>query len=132
MATKLTNWLNYAETGPELEINTEPSQTQPDEVLSIKEMLTRHVRGLPVDGGKEGVYYPEEMGYIPDLRTLDLTEIQDYQEHYQKESKRIQKELDERTAQQKKAEQEEAELQKQIKDEFKKSKNKTPDVESPS
>lgn len=60
-----------------------PSETQPDEVLSIKQMLERHVRGLPVDGEKtDGQYYPPEIGYIPDLKELDLTEIEEYRDYY--------------------------------------------------
>lgn len=134
MATIHATSVNYQEIGPELEINTEPSQTQPDEVLSIKEMLERHVRGLPVHGN-EGVYLPEEIGYVPDLRSLDLTELEEYRDHYQSESKRIQKETDERTALAKKEADQEAALQEEIKQSHLKSKQppkKTPDVESPS
>lgn len=85
MSTIFRTTINYAEEGP---ISTEtahlsPSETQPDEVMSIREMLTRHVRGLPVDGEKgPGVYYPEELGYIPDLKELDLVEMMEYHDHY--------------------------------------------------
>lgn len=119
----LRTFLNYREEAPEAQIFTEKSQTQPDEVLSIRQMLERHVRGLPVTGVNEGVYYPEEVGYVPDLKSLDLTEIEDYRDHYQTESKRIQTELDERTKLEKQAEADEKAIQEEIKQSHLKSKN---------
>lgn len=59
---------------------TMPSLTQPDQVMSIDDMLARHQGGLPVQGPRNPhMYYdlPEEMGYVPDVKSLDLSEIQD-------------------------------------------------------
>lgn len=82
MSYLFNTWLNFREEEREEEINTLPSETQPDEVLTVREMLERHVRGLPVSGSEQGVYLPEEVGYIPDYRTLDLTEIDEYRKSY--------------------------------------------------
>lgn len=77
-------FLNYREEGPQGEKNNLPSETQPNEVLSIKEMLANHVRGIPQHSGSggQGHYYPEEYGYIPDPRELDLTERSDIAQRY--------------------------------------------------
>lgn len=82
MSYLFNTWLNFREEERTEEFNTLPSETQPDEVLTVREMLERHVRGLPVSGSEQGVYLPEEVGYIPDYRTLDLTEIDEYRKSY--------------------------------------------------
>lgn len=82
MSYLFNTWLNFREEERTEEVNTLPSETQPDEVLTVREMLERHVRGLPVSGSEQGVYLPEEVGFIPDYRTLDLTEIDEYRKSY--------------------------------------------------
>lgn len=51
---------------------TQPSLTQPDQTLSIREILTRFTRGIPMEG-KVPMFSDE---YTVDPRKLDLTEIQ--------------------------------------------------------
>lgn len=53
-------------------IFTQPSLTQPDQTLSIREILTRFTRGIPMEG-KVPVFSDE---YTVDPKRLDLTEIQ--------------------------------------------------------
>jgi len=55
-----------------------PSLTVPDQTMSLKTILERYTRGLPI-GGRNDEYYDED-DTMPDYRTLDLTEIQDLQE----------------------------------------------------
>lgn len=73
---KKTTWSTYV---PHPGLNTtETSLTQPDEVLSVRDMLIRHARGLPLSGHSP-VYdndYDDFEGYVPDPRTLDLVERQ--------------------------------------------------------
>lgn len=90
MSTPFNTWINYAEEVREEEVNTLPSETQPDEVLTIREMLERHVRGLPMHGNEQGVYLPEEVGFIPDYRTLDLTEIDEYRNNFYHQMENLQ------------------------------------------
>jgi len=80
--TLFKTWVNFKEEDPQGEVNNSPSMTQPDEVMTIKEMLIRHVQGLPVEGHEQGVYLPDEVGFIPDIRTLDLTEIAEMNLYY--------------------------------------------------
>lgn len=83
MSTLFKTFVNFREEEIQGEVNTEPSMTQPDEVLSIRQMLERHVRGLPLHGEKQqGQYYPPELGYVPNIAELDLAEIDDYRSHY--------------------------------------------------
>lgn len=86
--TTFRTWINFKEEDHKGEKNTLPSKTQPDEVMSIKEMIIRHARGLPIHAN-EGVYLPEEIGYIPDIKTLDLTEIAEYRDQYQQSIERL-------------------------------------------
>lgn len=91
MATIFTTAWNYREQEPQAQEFTEKSQTQPDEVLSIREMLERHVRGLPVRGASsQGHYYDESIGYVPSMEELDLSEIGDLRDRYRETVERLQ------------------------------------------
>lgn len=61
------------------EINRQPSLTVPDQVFSLHELLARYARGQSVEQ-----YVPvsdEDLGFeAPDLRSLDLTEVQELKE----------------------------------------------------
>jgi hypothetical protein len=60
---------NYApSTG---EINLEPSQTVPDQSLSIRTLLLNHSRGIPLDvNHNEGQYFEHEIPQINDITDL--------------------------------------------------------------
>jgi len=64
------------------EIKT-PSLTVPDQTMSIRTILDRYSRGLPV-GGRLDEYYDEE-DTLPDPKTLDLAERQELAELYKNE-----------------------------------------------
>lgn len=87
--TRFKTFLNFREESPRGETNTLPSLTQPDEVLTIRQMLERHVRGLPMSSSPQGGYLPPGLDDIPDIRTLDLTEIQDYAESWRQRKQEI-------------------------------------------
>jgi len=80
---KVKNSLNAHEFPKNYEINDEPSMTVPDQTMSIRTILERYSRGLPV-GGRLDEYYDEEDD-LPDPRTLDLAERQELAELYTKE-----------------------------------------------
>lgn len=54
------------------EVNNQPSETVPDQAMSIKEIMTRYAKGLPLGGAKTPTW--DEEDDLPDLRTLDLEE----------------------------------------------------------
>lgn len=58
------------------EVNELPSDTVPDQVLSIQQLLDRHRRGQKVDGYTP-VYESDTGIELPDIRSLDLTELED-------------------------------------------------------
>lgn len=58
------------------EVNNEPSQTIPDQAMSVRELLSRYANGLPLAGSKEPIYEGEDGDGI-DPRRLDLAERQE-------------------------------------------------------
>lgn len=55
---------------------TQPSQTVPDQSMSIKELLKRHVQGLDLQGGKEPLFDEDETSDGINIATLDLVDLQ--------------------------------------------------------
>lgn len=64
-----------------------PSLTIPDQIMSIRTILERHARGLPIEGVKVPIW--DEQNDLPDWRTLDLAERQELAEHYKQEIQSI-------------------------------------------
>lgn len=69
------------------QIITQPSMTIPDESMSIREILDRFSRGLPVGGSRTPIY--DDENDMPDIRTLDLAERQELAQHYSEELKSL-------------------------------------------
>lgn len=69
---KVKNSLNYEYTEQQGEVNTLPSMTIPDQTLSIRSIVDRYTRGLPITGFTP--VYEGEDNYIPDPKTLDLVD----------------------------------------------------------
>lgn len=73
---------NNNEFSKNYEFNDQPSQTIPDGTMTLRELLDRSGRGLPVDGSKVPIFdTDEEYNDIPDPRTLDLSERAEYAEY---------------------------------------------------
>lgn len=51
------------------------SATIPDQTMSIREIMERYARGLPFTSAKTPIYDIDDDS--PDIRTLDLSEIED-------------------------------------------------------
>lgn len=67
------NTLNYCSNDGR--IFTQPSLTIPDQTMSIKELVTRFAKGLPIAEGKTPIYDEDGVSEGIDLRKLDLSEI---------------------------------------------------------
>jgi len=83
---KIKNMLNASEFDKNYEYNNQKSQTIPDQAMSIKEILARYSRGLPVEQFKP--HYDEAENtddYFPDPRTMDLAERQEFAEQVRQE-----------------------------------------------
>ncbi|AXH77364.1 MAG: hypothetical protein [Microviridae sp.] len=60
------------------EVNDQPSETVPDQTMSIRTILDRYARGLPTAGQSEALWQDDdEYNDLPDHRTLDLSERQE-------------------------------------------------------
>ncbi|RLD25917.1 MAG: hypothetical protein DRI75_12625 [Bacteroidetes bacterium] len=73
---RIKHSLNKKEFVSDGEINNLPSQTIPDQTLSIRELIKRYATGLPLDGLKNPIYEGEDGDGI-DPRRLDLAERQE-------------------------------------------------------
>ena len=77
MTEKLVKtWLNKEEHPDTAKKFTKPSQTIPDQTMSIQEIIKRHAHGLPLGGSQEGLYDDDGDSQGIDVRTLDLVDIQ--------------------------------------------------------
>lgn len=84
---KIKNALNAHLFETKGKVCTLPSMTIPDQTMSIRTILERYSRGLPI-GGRLDEYYDEE-DTLPDPRTLDLAERQELAELYTNEINEI-------------------------------------------
>lgn len=60
------------------------SMTIPDQSMTVSELVERNKRGLPLGGAKVPIWEEDpENNYLPDVKRLDLAEIQDMKEQAQ-------------------------------------------------
>lgn len=79
--TLVKTWMNAQHHPKNYEVNNEPSETIPDQTMSIRTLLDRYARGLPIGGVKESLWQEDdEFNDLPDPRTLDLAERQEMAE----------------------------------------------------
>jgi hypothetical protein len=86
---KFNTILNYKEYKGQ--VNKQKSLTIPDQAMTIKQIMERFARGLPVEQFKP-VYdenIDEDSEYIPDPRTMDLAERQQFKEQILEEFETI-------------------------------------------
>ncbi len=87
MKTLVKTYFNREEHPCNYEHNDLPSLTVPDQTMSIRTLLERYARGLPLDGLMNNAEYQEGEEYddMPDPRTLDLSERQEFAEQVRQE-----------------------------------------------
>jgi hypothetical protein len=56
------------------EVNNKPSMTIPDQTMSIREIMNRYARGLPIAGEKFPLYEGDDDENLPDLSRMDKIE----------------------------------------------------------
>lgn len=64
--------------------NTAPSITHPDQALTVDEILRQHTKGIPFPSGKVELWEGDK-SFFPDLQGLDLSEVQEIKENYQRQ-----------------------------------------------
>lgn len=93
---KIKNMLNAHLFPYDGKVFTMPSETIPDQTMSIREILEKHSRGIPYDA-KTSIWHDEdEDNFMPDIRTLDLSERQDYIENAKKELAEVKEKIAEK------------------------------------
>lgn len=78
--------MNANQFAKKYEVNNLPSMTIPDQTMSVKTILERYTRGLPINGF-EPIY--DEDDVLPDPRTLDLAERQELASSFKNEIQEI-------------------------------------------
>lgn len=93
-------WNDRVPSRNDKETNNQPSMTVPDQNMSVREIMQRHAKGLPT-GGQKVPFYDEDSD-LPDPKTLDLSEIQEFRDEYREKVDSINDKK--KSAEQKKAE----------------------------
>ena len=81
----------YKSQTKQLEKNTLPSLTQPDLSLTVRQIISRARQGLIDPIQKPNTFYS---GTMPDLKGLDLVELQELQQRANSMEKELQKKVD--------------------------------------
>lgn len=77
------------------EVNTLPSKTIPDQAMTIREIINRTEKGLPVTGARVPLYNETEDGIMPDLRNMDISEIYELKKRIKETENQLRKDLQE-------------------------------------
>lgn len=72
---KIRHAYNSHEFAKTYEKNTQPGLTVPDQAMTIREIMERYSRGLPLEGERVPVYDGEDE-FEPDLKHMDLADRQ--------------------------------------------------------
>jgi hypothetical protein len=107
---KIRNILNYQSFDKTYEKNGQPSQTVPDQTMSIREILRRYGQGLPLGGSKEPIFEGEDGDGI-DPRRLDLAERQELEIAARQELAEIEERLKSKKVEKSKAKLSEEQIQ---------------------
>lgn len=77
------------------ESNKKPSLTIPDQSMTIREIMTRYAKGLPISGGRVPLYENEdgEEDFYPDIEHMDLADRQQFLEDSKKQIQEAQAEV---------------------------------------
>ena len=94
MKRTLRNWYTYKPT--KQKPMTGKSCTIPGQATSIKSILEKHSRGIPLPQNTEGQYFGDTD--VPDFEGMDLVDIAEYTKNLQQETRRLQAQIKEQQA----------------------------------
>ena len=86
---KVTHTLNYVPDPNLYKTTNKPSLTIPDETMTLRTILDRFARGLPITGQDKEPIYNGEDGLGVDIRTLDISEREEIADKARRELKEI-------------------------------------------
>lgn len=78
MNSQLRNSLSARQYIPVGDFNNLPTMTEPDQTLSIKQLVERHVNGIAVGVREYEPFYSEEE--LPNFEFMDIEELHQYKE----------------------------------------------------
>lgn len=84
------------------EINTMPSATIPEDSMSLRDMLDRYARGIPLPESRLQPYYNDKE-VLPNINNMDLADLQTLRENATLQTQQLENELKEEIATRKKA-----------------------------
>lgn len=108
------------------EVNTLPSETVPDMSMSVNEILTRFAQGRPLSVSNNLHYTGDD--YTPDVRTMDLVELEEMRRANAERINELNKKLEE-VDKEKRSKKEKDKLRKEIEQELKAGSVKQLDIE---
>jgi hypothetical protein len=76
-------------------VTTLPSQTVPDQSLSLRELLLHYTRGGSLPNSEQSPAFFDENAFIPNLKKLDLVDIQEIMEDNAEKAEELQNNLKE-------------------------------------
>lgn len=109
MKPKIFNHFNREER-PIREYTVTPSLTVPDQSMTIREILERYARGLPLEAGKVPIYHGEDNPTV-DLNAMELTDRMDFIQETMEKGEKAKKDLDEQKQARKKKKEKDALIQ---------------------
>lgn len=102
MKQKFRTQYNRDEMPQKYEVNTLPSKTIPDETMSLKTILARYARGLPINGYGEPVYNGDDDD-LPDFSRMDKVELEEYRQNHRELVKLQEEDLKQKQKEQREA-----------------------------
>ena len=81
-----TNHYTFREDYHQGEINNLPSETIPDQSMSVSEIMRRFASGLPISGQRVQLFEDSD---LPDIDKLDLVEKAELRQYYATELKQF-------------------------------------------
>lgn len=95
---KVKNYMNRENFPKKYKAFTMPSETIPDQTMSMREILDRHARGLEVPTNIPIFEKEADIDDImPDPRTMDISERQEYVRQAKEELNQIKEKLNKKT-----------------------------------
>lgn len=93
---KFKNNYNAHEFPKQYEKNSGKSETIPDQTMTMREIMDRYAKGLPIGGQRQGTFddsldedADDAFDMMPDMKKLDLSEQHDIMENSKKELSEI-------------------------------------------
>lgn len=93
---RVKHWLNAEMFERDVEHPSGESMTVPDQSMSMREILSRFARGLPINAGLRTNAHYDEFAEFPDTSNMDLADVQALRYQYEQELHEVNKRIREK------------------------------------